>query len=212
MLSLRENKRFYRYMVTLGLALAFLMASSAVAHAEKELFDDLPTKTTIGGYTIEYLKVANNNYAAGQNYKFNFKVSDNTGKPIDKLDLKFTAVRDYSGQVKKEHNGPRDPLVGPVKLVATSQAGEYTTAETITFSNNGQWRFYVDSESFGTERAKFTQAVAINSSIEAGVGLDWLLYPTLVATVISVVLFIGSKGVRYFVPAAELAGANERRK
>jgi hypothetical protein len=192
--------------VALGLWLVFVFG--AVVRAETELFQDLPTKTTVNGYTVEYLPQANLNAADPQ--KFTFKVTDNAGKPLSNLDLKFVAVRDYSGQVKKEHNGPKDPYVGPVKLVATGKPGEYITESALTFTNNGHWRLYVDSTLFGKERAKFTQSVAANRTMEAGMGWDWIIYPLLVAVVIGTVVFIGNKGVRYFVPATELANANER--
>jgi hypothetical protein len=202
-----HNRARWFWAVALGLLLVF--ASSTVARAETELFQDLPTKTTINGYTVEYFPQTNLNAADQQ--RFTFKVTDSTGKPAENLDLQLVAVRDYSGQVKKEHNGPKDPVVGPVKLVSNGKPGEYTTTTAMQFSNNGHWRVYVDSAIFGKERAKFTQSIAANRTMEAGMGWDWLLYPGLVLFVVGTVMFIGSKGVRYYVPATELANANERR-
>jgi hypothetical protein len=194
----------------LAMGLILVFAGGATAKAESELFQDLPTKMVVNGYTVEYLPVSKDLNSADKQL-FTFKVIDSSGKPADNLNLKFVAVRDYSGQVKKEHNGPKDPYVGPVDLVATGKPGEYKTASDLQFINNGHWRLYVDSEIFGKERAKFTQSIAANRTMEAGLGLDWLVYPVLVLIVVGAVVFIGDKGVKYFVPAAELANANERR-
>jgi hypothetical protein len=183
------------------LALVALLSFSGLAAAED--FIDPPRTQTVGNYTVNFVSPpAGGNYDALKDLTFKFKVIDRQGQPANNLQLNLTATRDYSGQVKKEHNGPRTPNIGPIPLKATGAPGEYQA--TTQFGVNGHWFIQVDGSGFGQDKVKFRLPVGAPEQTGAGVDLDWLLWVLVAILVTTIVAVIGRKGEIFSVPAEEL--------
>ena len=183
------------------LALAALLALGGLARAEDT--SDPPRVQQAGGYNIEYLgPQSGKNVQVGTEAVLRFRVSDAKGQPAAKLSLNLTAIRDYSGQVTKEHNGPRTPNIGPMPLAQVSGApGEYQAS--VKFGDNGHWIIQVDSPSF-SDKIKFRQPVEAAEDQGAGINFDWLLWPGILLTVATIVMIVGRKGEIFPTPADEL--------
>lgn len=183
------------------LALVAWLYLSGLAAAE-ELIDP-PRIQTVGNYTVSFIAPEpGGNYDTLKDLTFRFKLTDRQGQPALNLQLKLTALRDYSGQVKKEHNGPRTPNIGPVSLQATGTPGEYQA--NLQFGFNGHWRIEVDGPNLGPAKASFRLPVGTSQETGVGIGLDWLLWVGLAFLVITVVVVVGRKGEVFPVPNEEL--------
>lgn len=184
------------------LALAIFLSFSQLGQAED--IADPPRSQKVGNYTVEFITPQpNSNHDAENDILFQFRVLDATGKPAQGLNLQATAIRDYSGQVKKEHNGPRTPNIGPLALKETATPGIYQT--TIRFGFVGHWYVQVDGVSFPEKTfAKFRTPVGAPEGKGQGIGLDWLTWLGVLLTVIGIVVFIGRKGATFAAPPEEL--------
>ncbi len=192
---------FLKAWLCLGLALAALLAFSSLAAAEDVI--DPPNSQSAGNYTIDFISPeAAGNHDALKDLTFRFKVIDRQGQPASNLQLNLTAIRDYSGQVKKEHNGPRTPNIGPLRLNASGTPGEYQAV--LQFGFNGHWFIQIDGPSLGQDKAKFRLPVGAPEEAGAGIDLDWLLWVGVAFTVIAIVVVVGRKGEIFPIPAAEL--------
>jgi hypothetical protein len=185
------------------LALVLITFTVGAAFAKEEDRENLPRVTGDGKVRLEIISPAHDGENAGSDITFLFKATDQNGRPLDNLNLNFTAIRDYSGQVKKEHNGPRDPVVGPLPLQATGNPGEYRV--TANFWHNGHWQLRVN----GSDLSKtlfYTQAIGSNPAEGTGFSWDWLIWPGMLLLAIIVVVFIGTRGDKFPVPAEEVKG------
>lgn len=201
MQGIRREKQLNRWLA-LGVALIVVFGSFGLALADSEIVADPPRVQQANGYTIEYLSPGNTGQHVGDKVTFRFRVTDTGGKPVDGLTLDLTAIRNYSGQVKKEHNGPRTPDQGPVLLESAGKPGEYQT--TLRFDYNGHWNIKLGGASLNNATVQFRQPIEAQANTEAGVGLDWLIWPGLVLLVIIVVAVIRSGGEKFPVPTNEL--------
>ncbi len=145
------------------------------------------------------------NLKAGDKTQLRFKITETSGKPASGLNLDLTAIRNYSGQVKKEHNGPRTPDMGPFRLEPAANPGEYQAS--LTFPQNGHWILKVRGAVLNGESAQFRQPVAVEPNTNSGVNLDWLLWPGLLILVLLIVGFVRNGGERFPVPTGELEPA-----
>lgn len=187
----------FSVVTALGLALAF--SSLALA----EITVDPPRVQTVGNYRVNFVEpVPGANHDAPDNLTLRFLVTDLQGQPASNLQLNLTAIRDYSGQVTKEHNGPRTPNIGPMPLKAGTAPGEYTA--NLTFGINGHWFVQVDGPGFGASKVQFR--LPVGAADEPGVGFDydWLLWLAVAVVVLGIVAVIGRRGEVFPVPADEL--------
>ncbi|HEX2913933.1 MAG TPA: hypothetical protein VH186_24225 [Chloroflexia bacterium] len=198
--KITAHSRFYLPVIAL-LALALFLGFSGLARAEDST--DPPRLQTATGYNIEFVAPpAGGAYRADTDLLFRFRVTDSAGKPASGLQLYLTAIRDYSGQVTREHNGPRTPNVGPITLTAAPNPGEYQATTRIGF--NGHWFIQVDGPSLGQEKVKFRLPIGAADNKGAGINLDWLLWVGVLLTVITVVTIVGRKGEVFPTPVEEL--------
>jgi hypothetical protein len=182
-------------------ALAALLSFSSLAAAED--VTDPPNSQTAGNYTIDFVSPEPaGNHDALKDLTFRFKVTDRQGQPANNLQLNLTAIRDYSGQVKKEHNGPRTPNIGPIPLNTTGTPGEYQAV--LQFGFNGHWFVQVDGPALGQAQAKFRLPVGAPEEAGAGIDLDWLLWVGVALTVLAIVAVVGRKGEVFPVPTEEM--------
>lgn len=182
-------------------ALVALLSFSSIAAAED--FTDPLRIQTVGNYTISFVSPeAGGNYDALKDLTFKFKVTDRQGQPASNLQLNLTGTRDYSGQVKKEHNGPRTPNIGPIPLKATGTPGEYQA--NMQFGVNGHWFIQLSGADFGQDKIKFRLPVGAAEDIGAGIDIDWLLWVLVAVIVIAIVAVVGRKGEVFPVPDKEL--------
>ncbi len=201
-MGIREKQNNYRFVMIALLAMAAFLGSWTVARADSETIADPPRVQQAGNYTLEYLSAVNTDPKVGDAINFRFRVSDKAGKPIDNLNLTVTAIRNYSGQVKKEHNGPRTPNVGPVDLQPAGKPGEYQT--TMSFADNGHWYMKIEGPSLGNASVQFRQPVATQANTEAGINWDWLIWPGIMLLVLGVVAIVRTGGEKFPVPTSEL--------
>lgn len=194
-------------MVAVIFALGLLLGLFSVALASEEDRDNLPRVADNGSLRIEILSPAHDGQNAGTDIIFRFKVTDLIGKPQDNLQLTFTATRDYSGQVKKEHNSPRDPIVGPFPFVATGTPGEYTIMA--NFWHNGHWQLEVGGASLNGQKLRYTQAVGYNLNDGSGFNWDWLIWPGMLLLALAIVFILSQKKNQYGVPVEELVEVKE---
>ncbi len=191
----------WRSLLALTLALLVSCAFGTVARAEDSA--DPPRVQSAAGYTIQFISPqAEGNHDAETRLPFRFLVVDSAGKPVSGLNLKLTAVRDYSGQVKKEHNGPRTPNIGPLPLIATGQPGEYGTE--VQFGVDGHWYIQLDGPSLNSQALKYRVNIGAAEGKGAGVNWDWLLWVGILAAVGTIVVLVGRKGEVFPTPVAEL--------
>jgi hypothetical protein len=178
-----------------------MLSLSGLALAEDT--SDPPRVQQAGGYSIEYLgPPAGKTFQVGTEAVLRFRVSDAKGQPAANLPLNLTAIRDYSGQVTKEHNGPRTPNIGPLPLTQVNGIpGEYQTS--LNFSDNGHWAIQIDSSSF-SGKLKFRQPVEAAEDQGAGINFDWLLWPGIFLTVATIVIVVGRRGEVFPTPEDEL--------
>lgn len=184
------------------LALVALLGFSGLAAAED--VTDPPRVQNVGNYRIDFIEPDGGNHDALQNITFRFIVVAQQGSLPENVQLNLTAIRDYSGQVKKEHNGPRTPNIGPVPLKSNGKPGQYEA--TINFAINGHYYIQVDGPTFGKDKATFRLPIGAAENIGAGVDLDWLLWPLVALVVAGIVGFfaLGKRGEVFAVPADEL--------
>lgn len=183
------------------LALVALFSLSGLAAAEDVI--DPPRIQTVGNNMFTFVAPeAGGNYDALKDLTFKFKVTDRQGQPASNLQLNLTGIRDYSGQVKKEHNGPRTPNIGPIPLKATGIPGEYQAV--MQFGINGHWFIQLSGPGLGQDVVKFRLPVGAAEEIGAGVDLDWLLWVLVAVIVIAIVAVVGRKGEVFPVPTEEL--------
>jgi hypothetical protein len=186
----------------LSLALCLFMAIGQPVFAEDAV--DPPRTQKAAGYTVEFLTPApGGNHDAEIALPFRFRVTDAQGKPATNLNLNVTAIRDYSGQVKKEHNGPRTPPIGPRALKET-EPGVYEAS--ILFGFVGHWYIKVDGASFADNAfVRFRQPVGAAEGKGQGVGLDWLTWVGLVVVVLGLTAYFAPKKEANFpIPYDEL--------
>lgn len=189
-----------RTVVAVLLSLVALLTLSGLARAEDVI--DPPRNQKAGLYNIEFVSPQpGSNQDAEKDTAFSFRVTDAQGKSVDNLQLNVTGIRDYSGQVKKEHNGPRTPNAGPVALRGTGN-GEYGAA--LRFEFVGHWYIQVDGPSLGQQAVKFRTPIGAAPNKGAGIGLDWLVWAGLVLTVVGIVVVTGRKGHVFPTPHEEL--------
>ncbi|NWJ45911.1 MAG: hypothetical protein HXX08_08535 [Chloroflexi bacterium] len=179
---------------------------SGIALAKEEDRENLPRIATIGNTRVEIVLPQHDGTSAGSDITFVFKVTDLAGNPLNNQDLSFMAVRDYSGQVKKEFNGPHDPVIGPDKLQPTGNPGEYKVVA--NFWHNGHWQLSVSSADFEAP-LRFTQSISSDPADGTGFSWDWLIWPAMLIIATGVVLFIGRKGDKFPVPVEEVKGFQE---
>jgi hypothetical protein len=192
-----------RVMLAIVLALSLTFALMGAAQAKEEDRENLPRVATSGNIQVEILSPTHDGPHAGSDITFRFKVTDATGKPLDGVKLSFTATRDYSGQVKKEHNSPRDPVVGPYQFTPTGTPGEYTVVA--NFWHNGHWQISVEGEDLSSN-LRFTQSIASDPNDGTGFSWDWLIWPGMLLIALGIVFFIGTKGDKFAVPEEEVKG------
>lgn len=203
---MREKKSEYKWLVLMAaLALVATFGSLGIARADSEIIADPPRVQQAANYNIEYLSPGNTGQHVGDNVLFRFRVTDAAGKPVDNLTLDLTAIRNYSGQVKKEHNGPRTPDQGPVLLEAGGKPGEYQTS--LKFAENGHWFIKIGGASLNNNTVQFRQPIEAQANTGAGVGLDWLLWAGILVLVGIIVAVVRSGGEKFPVPVAELSTA-----
>lgn len=198
----REKSRVYRRMALALVALLAAFGSFAVALADSETIADPPRLQQANGYNIEYLAPGDTGQKVGDTVTFRFKVTDAAGKPANGLTLDLTAIRNYSGQVKKEHNGPRTPDMGPVLLEPAGQPGEYTTS--LKFDQNGHWNLKIGGASLKDSSVQFRQPIEAESNTGAGINWDWLLWAGILLLVGVIVAVVRSSGEHFPVPTTEL--------
>jgi hypothetical protein len=199
----KEFSRFYlRGSLSLALLALLIFSNLAVARADSETLDDPPRVQQANSYNIEYLSPGEQGQRVNDNVTFRFKVTDRAGQPVSGLNLDLTAIRNYSGQVTKEHNGPRTPDLGPVLLEPAGKPGEYQT--TLKFGANGHWFLKLGGDSLKGETVQFRQPIEAAENAGAGVGLDWLLWIGLFVLVGVIVAVVRSGGEKFPVPVAEL--------
>lgn len=192
-----------RVMLAIVLAVALSFAVMGAAQAKEEDRENLPRTATAGNIRVEILSPTHDGPRAGSDITFRFKVTDPSGKPLDGLKLNFTAVRDYSGQVKKEHNSPRDPVVGPYQLTPAGAPGEYTVVA--NFWHNGHWQLSVGGAEL-TSNLRFTQGIGSDPNDGTGFSWDWVIWPSMLLISLGVVFFIGTRGDKFAVPEEEVRG------
>ncbi len=183
------------------LALTALFSLGGLAHAEDVV--DPARIQQAGNYTIEFVApLLGANHAAETDLPFRFRVTDRQGQPVSNLRLNLTAIRDYSGQVKKEHNGPRTPNIGPLALtpVATTP-GEYQTS--VRFGFNGHWFIQLDGSDL-SDKVKFRLPIGVAEGKGAGINFDWLVWVGVASVVAGIVVVIGRKGEVFPTPVDEL--------
>ena len=199
-----QESRLYRVFpvfTALVMALAVVFAFSRPALAEVTV--DPPRVQTVGNFRIDFVAPElSGNHDALQNLTFRFLITDLQGQPANNLQLNMTGIRDYSGQVTKEHNGPRTPNVGPVPLQFTGKPGEYTAD--MTFGFNGHWYIQLDGPGFGGNKVQFRLPVGAPDEPGTGFDYDWLLWVLVGVIVTGIVAFIGRKGEVFPVPNDEL--------
>jgi hypothetical protein len=196
-----RRHRAFSVFTALTLALAATFAFSSLALAEVTV--DPPRVQTVGNYHIEFVTPElSGNHDALVNLAFKFQITDLQGQPANNLQLNMTAIRDYSGQVTKEHNGPRTPNIGPVPLQFSGKPGEYTT--NMTFGFNGHWYIQLDGPGFGGNIVQFRLPVGAPDEPGTGFDYDWLLWVLIGVIVVGIVAFIGRKGEVFAVPTDEL--------
>lgn len=189
----------------LVLALVAFLFLARPALADSESVEDPPRVQQANGYKIEYLSPGNQGQHVGDKITFTVRVSDSAGKPASDLALNVTAIRNYSGQVKKEHNGPRTPDLGPFKLTPAANPGEYQA--NFTFPQNGHWFIKIDGLPLGASTVQFRQPVEAEANTSAGFNWDWLLWAGIVALVIGIVMVVRDGGEKFPVPTSELEPA-----
>lgn len=184
------------------LALVALLNFTPSALAEDVV--DPPRVQTLNNASVSFVSpepIANHD--AETNVPFRFKMVDAQGQPVSNRNLTLMAIRDYSGQVKKEHNGPRTPNIGPISLVADpTKPGEYTAD--IRFTYNGHWYVEVTEPSLSTQKVRFRTPIGVAETHGAGLSLDWLTWFGVLAVVAVVVVAIGRKGEVFPVPHDEI--------
>jgi hypothetical protein len=181
--------------------LTALLGFSGLAAAEDLV--DPPRTQTAGNYKVTFVSPElTGNHDALNKLAFSFRVTDLQDQPASNLQLNMTAIRDYSGQVKKEHNGPRTPNIGPVPLKITAAPGQYQTE--LLFGVNGHWIIQLDGPALGQNKIIFRLPVGAAEKIGAGIDLDWFLWVGVAFVVIMIVTLIGRKGEIFPVPADEL--------
>jgi hypothetical protein len=194
-------KRFLTFLIFLVTLLAITLGPTA-ALADNDKVNDPPrVQTSTNGLVISLVKPELAGPIADQTTQIVVHVSDASGKALTGLHLTFLGVRDYSGQVDKEHNGPRDPNVGPYELKASTVPGEYTTSG--SFHNDGHWYFQVSGESLAGQTLTFNQRVQVNPADNGGIRIDWIVWPSVLILVIIVVSLVGTRGEKIAVPAEE---------
>jgi len=185
--------------VLLAMLLAIVgFAPLAMADSDR-VVDAARTQTAANGLLVTLVTPDENGLIADQNAQVLFRVSDKNGKSVEGLHLTFLGVRDYSGQVDKEHNGPRDPNVGPYELKSTGKPGEYAT--TSLFHNVGHWYFQLTGQSLGSQTLTFQQRVQANPADNGGIRLDWIVWPCVLLIVVTTLLVVGTRGEKIPVPA-----------
>ncbi len=190
------------------LSLALLLALSAAPLALAEEVNDPPRLQNAGSYSIEFLSpVLGGNHLAEEEVAFRFRVTDGQGQPAGGLNLLMTGIRDYSGQVKKEHNGPRTPNIGPLALlpVANGVPGEYQAS--MRFNLNGHWYVQVDGPSLNSQKVTFRTPIGVAENKGAGVNMDWFTWLGVLLVVITIVTIIGRRGEVFPTPHHELQPA-----
>lgn len=200
---IKTRTRNYRWLALLGLTLLLALAGQRVALADSETIADPPRVQNAGGYTITFVSPGDVGPMVNQDVSFKFRVTDVAGKPADGLELNMTAIRNYSGQVKKEHNGPRTPNLGPIVLLPTGQPGEYQAS--LNFDYNGHWNIKIGGNSLKETSVLFRQPIAAEANSEAGIGWDWLLWVGIMLVVAAIVAIIRTSGEKFPVPMAELS-------
>ncbi len=199
-LQMLSNKKFLGGLAIL-LAMALQLAITGLVLAEDKL--DPPRSQTAAGYTIDFVApVAQANHDTESPITVRFRVSDGKGQPVSGLQLTVTALRDYSGQVTNEHNGPRVPNIGPLNLIPAAQPGEYET--TLRFGINGHWFLQLGGPALQSESVKFRTPIGASDSKGTGFNLDWLLWPGVLLAVITVVAVTWRKGEVFPTPVEEL--------
>jgi len=191
-----------RSVIAIIFAVVWLLGLFPVAYASEESRENLPRVAENGNLRIEILSPTHDGPHAGTDISFRFKVTDLAGKPQDNLQLTFTATRDYSGQVKKEHNSPHDPIVGPFPFVAAGTPGEYIV--TANFWHDGHWQLEVGGASLNGQKLRYTQAVGYDLSDGSGFSWDWLIWPGMFLLVLTIVFVISRKKDQFGVPVEEL--------
>jgi hypothetical protein len=197
-------KSFLTSLVSLSFLIMLLAATlePATALADNDKVNDPPrVQTSTNGLVISLVKPELEGPIADQTAQIVVHVSDANGKALTGLHLTFLGVRDYSGQVDKEHNGPRDPNVGPYELKASTVPGEYTANG--SFHNDGHWYFQVSGESLAGQTLTFNQRVQVNPADNGGIRIDWIVWPSVLVLVIIIVTVVGTRGEKIAVPAED---------
>lgn len=188
--------------LVLVLTMMLSVTGATVALADNDKVIDPPrTQTATNGLVASLVAPDQNGPIADQSTQVVFRVIDSSGKPVEGLQLSFTGVRDYSGQVDKEHNGPRDPNVGPYDLKPTGTPGEYGT--TGSFHNDGHWYFKLAGASLNGQTLTFTQRVQVNPGDNGGIRIDWIVWPSVLVIVLVLLVVVGTRGEKLPVPAEE---------
>jgi hypothetical protein len=196
-----SQKSRRQWIISVLAALAATLIFSALALAEDKV--DPPRVQTVGNYRIDFVDPElSGNHDALENMTFRFLVVDLQGKAANDLQLNLTAIRDYSGQVTKEHNGPRTPNIGPIPLKFTGKPGEYTAD--LTFGFNGHWFVQVDGPGFEGNKVQFRLPVGAADEPGTGFDYDWLLWIGIAIIVVGIAVIIGRKGEIFPVPTDEL--------
>ena len=183
------------------LVLLAIIALSPIARAETQT--DPARSQTAAGYTITFVSPDEAaNHDTDKLLTFRFEVKDGKGGPVSGLNLTLTALRDYSGQVANEHNGPRVPNIGPLTLTPAAQPGQYEA--NIRFGINGHWFLQLGGPSLGSETVKFRTPIGASDDKGAGFNLDWLLWPGILVTVLTIVALTWRKGTVFPTPTEEL--------
>jgi len=198
-----KRDKTYKWLALVALTLLLALAGRGVAQADSEIIADPPRVQQAGGYMIEFVSPGDVGPMVNQDVSFKFRVTDSAGKPVDGLQLNMTAIRNYSGQVKKEHNGPRTPNLGPIVLLPAGPSGEYRA--NLNFDYNGHWNIKIEGDSLKNVTVLFRQPIAAETNTEAGIGLDWLLWVGIMLLVAAIVVVIRTGGEKFPVPMAELS-------
>ncbi len=194
---LAKNKKISAILLAMLLA---IVGFAPLALADSDRVVDAPrTQTAANGLVVTLVSPDENGPIADQNTQVLFRVADKNGQPVNGLHLTFLGVRDYSGQVDKEHNGPRDPNVGPYELKVTDKAGEYAAMG--LFHNVGHWYFQLTGQSLGNQTLTFQQRVQANPADNGGIRLDWIVWPSVLLIVVATLLVVGTRGEKIPVPA-----------
>ena len=183
------------------LVLTLTLGLSGVAWAEDRV--DPARIQTAAGYTIDFLSpAAEANHNADKPVLVRVGVRDAKGQPVSGLNLTLTALRDYSGQVTNEHNGPRVPNIGPLTLTPAAQPGQYEAS--LRFGINGHWFLQVGGAALGNETVKFRTPVGASDDKGTGFNYDWLLWVGVLLAVTTVVALTWRKGEVFPTPTDEL--------